>query len=187
LRHATGLAVFPGTNQLFAVVQERTGLGENLVPDFFTQIRENGFYGWPYAYTTPGNLQPDLGNPHPEKVKETVTPDVLFLAHSGPSDVVFYTGSTFPEEYRNNAFVALHGSWNSQNPRGYMVVRVPMENGRPTDYYQPFATGFWLRGQTPPVVWGRPAGLTVGPDGALYISDDSGGTLWRIQYQSGKN
>jgi glucose/arabinose dehydrogenase len=127
----------------------------------------------------------------PEKVNASITPDLLFEAHSSAMDLVFYTGEQFPSEYRGSAFVALKGSWNRSEPTGYKVVRVPFRDGRPEGSYENFAAGFWISGRSPAEVWGRPAALAVARDGSLLIADDTGGTIWRVAYsapprQSGK-
>lgn len=184
LRNPVGVAFAPGSGRLFTVVNERDGMGDELVPDYLTEVREGAFYGWPYAYLGPFP-QPGFGEKRPDLVAATVTPDLLFQSHSAPLGLAFNDGPMFPEAYRGDAFVALHGSWNAGKPRGYMVVRVPFEEGRPVGAYEAFATGFWVAGQDRAQVWGRPAGLTFGPDGALFVADDAGGTLWRITYEGG--
>ncbi len=182
LRNPVGIAFRPGGNELYVVVNERDGLGDELVPDYLTRVEDGDFYGWPYAYLGP-NPQPGYADRRPDKVAQTKVPDVLFRSHSAPLGLVFYDGERFPAEYRGDAFVALHGSWNAASPRGYMIARVPFENGRPAGYYEVFATGFWQRGESTASVWGRPAGLAVAADGSLLIADDIGGVIWRISYQ----
>ncbi len=146
-------------------------------------VAPNGdFFGWPYAYLG-ANPQPGYGHRRPDEVARTKLPDVLFRSHSAPLGLVFYDDSGFPAEYRGDAFVALHGSWNAASPRGYMIARVPFENGRPAGYYEVFATGFWQSGEKTALIWGRPAGLAVAADGSLLIADDIGGVIWRIGYQ----
>ena len=119
-------------------------------------------------------------------VKAAITPDVLFQPHSSAMDILFYTGSQFPAEYRGDAFVALKGSWNRSEPTGYKVVRVPFKDGKPQGSYQNFVTGFWSSGLHRAEVWGRPAALAVTKDGALLIADDTGGTIWLIAYTGAK-
>ena len=182
LRNPVGIAFRPGSDELYVVVNERDGLGDELVPDYFTRIEDGDFFGWPYAYLG-ANPQPRYGDRRPDLVARTKLPDVLFRSHSAPIGLVFYDGSMFPAEFRGDAFVALRGSWNAAKPRGYMIVRVPFENGRPAGYYEVFATGFWERGENTAQVWGRPAGLAVAADGSLLIADDIGGVIWRISYQ----
>src|SRR6185436_16196230 len=106
-----------------------------------------------------------------------------FEAHSAPLGLAFYDGQAFPAEYRGNAFVALHGSWNSGKPTGYKVVMVPFQNGRPTGEYINFATGWWAAGTTRADVWGRPVGLAVAADGSLLVADDEANVVWRISYK----
>lgn len=181
LRNPVGIAFKPGSDDLYVVVNERDGLGDELVPDYLTRIQDGDFFGWPYAYLGP-NPQPDYGERRPDLVAKTKLPDVLFRSHSAPLGLAFYDGERFPAEYRGDAFVALHGSWNAATPRGYMIARVPFENGRPAGYYEVFATGFWQRGEKIAQVWGRPAGLAVAGDGSLLIADDIGGVIWRVSY-----
>jgi len=180
-RNPTALAFHPDTGELFAVVQERDGLGDRLPPDYLTHVEKGAFYGWPYAYIGP-HPQPGFAQLRPDKVKASVIPDLLFQAHSSTLDILFYTGDQFPREYRGSAFVALRGSWNRSEPTGYKVVRVPFSNGRPVGYYENFVTGFWVAGRSPAEVWGRPAALAVAKDGALLIADDTAGTIWRVSY-----
>ena len=185
MRNPTTLAFHPTTGELYAGVQERDGLGDNLPPDYLTRVEKGAFFGWPYAYIGP-NPQPGFAQRAPEKVKATVVPDVLFQPHSSVLDVVFYDGGQFPAEYRGDAFVALKGSWNRSEPTGYKVVRVRFKDGRPDGSYENFVTGFWVSGQHRAEVWGRPAALAVLKDGSLLIADDTGGTIWRVAYTGAK-
>jgi glucose/arabinose dehydrogenase len=186
MRNPTALAFHPATGELYAGVQERDGLGDNLPPDYLTRVEKNAFYGWPYAYIGP-NPQPGFGHRAPEKVKATVVPDVLFQPHSSVLDLVFYDGEQFPAEHRGDAFVALKGSWNRSEPTGYKVIRVRFKDGRPEGSYENFVTGFWVSGQHRAEVWGRPAALAVMKDGSLLIADDTGGTIWRVSYTGPKD
>jgi glucose/arabinose dehydrogenase len=186
MRNPTTIAFHPTTGELYAGVQERDGLGDNLPPDYVTHVQEGAFYGWPYAYIGP-NPQPGFAHREPEKVKATVVPDVLFQPHSSVLDLVFYDGEQFPAEYRGDAFVALKGSWNRSEPTGYKVVRVRFKDGRPDGSYENFVTGFWVSGQHRAEVWGRPTALAVMKDGSLLIADDTGGTIWRISYAGSKD
>jgi glucose/arabinose dehydrogenase len=181
MRNPTALAFHPRTGELYAVVQERDGLGDRLPPDYLVRVQERGFYGWPYAYIGK-HPQPGFANRAPEKVDAAITPDLLFEAHSSVLDLVFYEGDQFPPEYKDQAFVALKGSWNRSEPTGYKVVRVAFKEGRPEGYYENFATGFWMSGDGRAEVWGRPAALAVAQDGSLLVADDTGGTIWRIAY-----
>lgn len=167
LRNPVGLAFRPGSTDLWTVVNERDGLGDELVPDYLTKVVPGGFYGWPYAYL--GNHpQPGLGAKAPDKVAAARLPDLLFRAHSAPLGLAFSGG---------DAFVGLHGSWNRSEPIGYMVARVPFKDGKPVGHYEAFATGFMTG---PHAVWGRPVGIAAAPDGSLYVADDAGRTVWKI-------
>jgi len=181
LRNPVGIAFYPGTNDLYVTVNERDGLGNDLPPDYFTRIEQSDFFGWPYAYIGP-HPDPTFGSKRPDLVATTKTPDVLFQAHSAPLGFVFYEGSQFPAEYKGDAFVALHGSWNSSRPTGYKVVRIRFANGRPTNGYDDFLTGFWDGSTSPAKVWGRPVWPAVAKDGSLLVSDDIGNTVWRVAY-----
>jgi glucose/arabinose dehydrogenase len=181
MRNPTSLAILPETGELWAIVQERDGLGDRLPSDYLTHVQAGGFYGWPYAYIGK-HPQAGFASLAPEKVNASITPDLLFEAHSSALDLVFYEGDAFPAEYKGNVFVALKGSWNSSHPTGYKVVRVPFKDGKPEGFYENFATGFWASGEARAEVWGRPAALAVAKDGALLVADDTGGTIWRIAY-----
>ncbi len=181
-RNPTALAFHPQTGELWAVVQERDGLGDNLPSDYLIRVQQGGFYGWPYAYIGK-HPQPGFAQLAPDKVEATITPDLLFQAHSSLLDLVFYDADQFPAEYKGGLFVALKGSWNRSIPTGYKVVRVPFKDGRPEGYYENFATGFWASGEERAEVWGRPAALAVAKDGSLLVADDTGGTIWRISYK----
>ncbi len=184
LRNPVGIAFYPCTDDLYITADERDGYGDGLPPDFFTGVRDGDFFGWPYAYAGP-HPDPQFGAKRPDLVKKAKTPDVLFPAHSTALGLVFYDATQFPAQYRGNAFVALHGSWDTAKPTGYKVVRIPFHNGKPERGAIDFATGFWAGGERPPQVWGRPAGLLVDRDGSLLIADDQGRTVWRVRY-SGK-
>jgi len=188
LRNPIGLAFQPQTSQLYTTVNERDGLGDNLVPDYLTGLQQGEFYGWPYAYLTPKNLDPRLSGTNalsnrPDLVARTRTPDVLFQSHSAALGLQFYTGKTFPEKYRNGAFVAFRGSWNRDRGTGYKIVFVPFDaNGRPRGYYEDFLTGFLLNPSVP-TTWGRPVGLLVLPDGSLLFTEEANNRIYRIQYR----
>jgi glucose/arabinose dehydrogenase len=182
IRNATALVFHPQTGELWAVGQERDGLGDNLPSDYLIRVQQGGFYGWPYAYIGK-HPQPGFANLAPDKVEATITPDLLFQAHSSLLDLIFYEGDQFPPEYKGSLFVAMKGSWNRSVPTGYKVVRVPFKDGKPEGYYENFATGFWASGEERAEVWGRPAALAIAKDGALLVADDTGGTIWRVSYK----
>lgn len=182
LRNPVGIAFRPGTGELWTVVNERDGLGDGLVPDYLTRVEEGGFYGWPYAYIG-ANPQPNYAERRPELVDRTIVPDLLFESHSAPLGLAFYDAEAFPAEYRGDAFVALHGSWNRDDPTGYKVVHVPFADGKPEGRYVNFATGFWAHGTDTAEVWGRPVGVAVAADGSLLVADDTGQAVWRISYE----
>ncbi len=187
LRNPVGLDFHPKTKELYATVNERDGLGDDLVPDYLTRLRSGEFYGWPYAYFRPNLLDPRKiinGNSiNPENAALTKAPDVLFQAHSAALGLKFYTGKTFPEKYQSGAFVAFRGSWNRDRGTGYTVVFVPFNaQGRPMGYYEDFLTGF-LVDLSVPSTWGRPVGLLVLPDGSLLVTEEENGRIYRIQYQ----
>jgi len=181
MRNPIGIAFRPGDDAPYVVVNERDGMGDELVPDYLARLVPGAFYGWPYAYIG-ANPQPDFADKRPDRVAASIVPDLLFESHSAPLGLVFYDGEQFPADYRGDAFVALRGSWNAGRPRGYVVVRVPFDGDRPAGHYEIFASGFWHAGSGSAEVWGRPAGLAVTADGSLLIADDTGGTVWRIAY-----
>ena len=176
IRNAVGLAVQPQTGQLWASVNERDGLGDNLVPDYITSLNDGDFFGWPWFYMG-GHQDPRHAGKHPELKSRVRTPDVLLQPHSASLQMVFYTADAFAPEHRNSIYAAFHGSWNRTLRTGYKVVRVPMQDGKATGEYEDFLTGFVTpEGQ----VWGRPVGVAVGSDGALLVSDDATNSIWRV-------
>lgn len=183
-RNPVGITFYPGTDTMWITVNERDGLGDQLVPDYLTHVEKSAFYGWPYAYIG-NNPDPTVGSKAPDMVAKAKVPDLLFQSHSAPLGLVFYEGNQFPADYKGDAFVSLHGSWNNAHPTGYKVVRVHFADGKPVGGYDDFATGFAKPGTSPAQVWGRPAGLAVTKDGSLLIADDAGKTVWRVTY-SGK-
>jgi glucose/arabinose dehydrogenase len=187
LRNPVGLDTHPVTGELYTTVNERDGLGDDLVPDYFTRIQPGEFFGWPYAYFRPDLLDPRHSNGNtslnPELVAQTKTPDVLFQAHSAALGVQFYDGNTFPEKYQNGAFVAFRGSWNRNQGTGYKIVFVPFgADNRPLGQYEDFVTGF-LTDPAGPTTWGRPVGVLVLPDGSLLFTEEANGRIYRVQYQ----
>ena len=179
IRNAVGIAVNPRTGELWASVNERDGLGDNLVPDYITHIQEGGFYGWPWFYMG-GRQDPRHPGKHPELKDKVITPDVLVQPHIASLEMTFYDGRMFPAEYQGDVFAAEHGSWNRSVRAGYEVIRVPLKNGRATGEYEDFMTGFVTPDGN---VWGRPVGVAVARDGALMVSDDGSKSLWRVTYQ----
>ena len=180
IRNGVGLAVHPETGDLWVSTNERDGLGDNLVPDYVSRVKEGGFYGWPWYYM--GNHEdPRHAGARPDLASKVIIPDVLEQAHSASLEMTFYTTTngvaSFPAQYRGDAFVALHGSWNRNLRTGYKIVRVRLNHGVPTGEYEDFLTGFVVDDRN---VWGRPVGVTVARDGALLITEDGNGTLWRI-------
>jgi glucose/arabinose dehydrogenase len=176
IRNCSGLAVQPETADLWCATNERDGLGDNLPPDYATRVGDGEFYGWPWYYIG-GNQDPRHHGARPELAAQVAVPDVLFQPHSAPLGIAFYDGDAFPEDFHGDGFVALHGSWNRASRTGYKVVRILMENGKPTGEYEDFMTGFVLESGN---VWGRPVGVAVARDGALLISEDGSGTIWRV-------
>ena len=181
-RNPIGLAFNPTTRALWAAVQERDLLGDDLVPDYVTSIKPGAFYGWPYAYLGP-NEEPRRKGERPDLVQKTITPDVLIQAHSAVLGLLFYQGRMFPQDYRGDAFVALHGSWNRGKRTGYKIIRVKFRNGKPVGGYDDFVVG-WMLGEDDKNVWGRPVGLLVLNDGSMLISDDGANKIWRVTYSA---
>lgn len=181
LRNPVCIRFQPESRKLWATVQERDGLGDELVPDFFTEVKKGAFYGWPYAYVGP-NEEPRHKGVNPEAVKKTIEPDVLLGPHVAAMDFTFYTGKSFPAKYRNGAFIALRGSSGRTKRVGYSMVFVPFKGGKPVGPPENFLTGFML-GQDVKEVWGRPVGVTQLADGSLLLSEDGNNKIWRISYK----
>ncbi len=171
----------PAAKALWITSHERDGLGDDLVPDFFTRVEKDEFYGWPYAYIGP-HEDPRHAGVAPDKVRQTLYPDVLLGSHVGSLDFAFYTGTQFPEKYQGGAFLALHGSWNRSKRVGYKIVFVPFKKGQPLSGPEDFLTG-WMLAEDKAEVWGRPVAVLQMPDGSLLISDDGAGKLWRVSYR----
>ena len=181
LRNPTSTYFYPGSNVLWGTVQERDNLGDDEAPDYFTSIKEGGFYGWPYAIFGP-NEDPRLKGVKPELVKSTIKPDMSLGAHSAVIDWKFYTGKQFPAKYQGGAFLALHGSSNRTKRTGYSLVFIPFKNGKPAGPPEDFLTGF-MKGADERDVWGRPTGVAVLKDGSMLLSEDGGNSIWRISYK----
>jgi glucose/arabinose dehydrogenase len=177
IRNAVGIAIHPKSGALWVSVNERDGLGDNLVPDYISSVKEGGFYGWPWFYIG-GNQDPRHAGKHPELRAKVIVPDVLVQPHNASLQLSFYDGTQFPAEYQGDIFAAQHGSWNRGVRTGYEVIRVPMHGkDAASGEYQDFLTGFvTAKGD----VWGRPVGVAVGSDGALLVSDDGSNTIWRV-------
>ena len=178
IRNCVGLAVHPKTGDAYCSTNERDGLGDNLVPDYVTRVREGAFYGWPWYYIG-GNKDPRHAGQRPDLKDKVTVPDVLLQPHSASLGLTFYEGNVFPAEYSGDAFAAEHGSWNRSKRTGYKVVRIRLRDGVPTGEYEDFVTGFVVNDSD---VWGRPVGVTVAHDGALLISEDASGTIWRVTH-----
>jgi glucose/arabinose dehydrogenase len=178
LRNPVGMDWEPKSKQLWTVVNERDMLGDELVPDYLTSVKENGFYGWPYAYFGP-NEDPRKKNQRPELVAKTLKPDYALGSHVAPLGLAFYTGKSFPQRYHGGAFIGMHGSWNRSSLVGYKVAFVPFQNGKPSGAIEDFLTGFLPNPKTNEV-YGRPVGVTVAADGSLLVADDGANKVWRV-------
>jgi glucose/arabinose dehydrogenase len=178
IRNCVGLAIHPKAGDVYCSTNERDGFGENLVPDYVTRVREGAFYGWPWYYVG-SNEDPHHAGERPDLKGKVTVPDVLIQAHSASMGIAFYEGSKFPAEYVGDGFAAEHGSWNRSKRTGYKVIRIRMKDGVPIGEYQDFVTGFVLNDSD---VWGRPVGVAVARDGALFVSEDGNGTVWRITH-----
>jgi hypothetical protein len=178
IRNCVGLAVAASSGMVWCSTNERDGLGDNTPPDYITRVRDGAFYGWPW-YFIGANEDPRHKGERPDLKDKITVPDVLIQAHSASLGMTFYDGTQFPAEYRGNIFAAEHGSWNRSKRTGYKIIRVIVKDGVPTGEYDDFATGFVINDSE---VWGRPVGVTVASDGALLLSEDASGTIWRIGY-----
>jgi glucose/arabinose dehydrogenase len=182
LRNPNGMDWAPGTNVLWTAVNERDGLGDDLVPDYITSVKEGAFYGWPYAYFGQ-NEDPRHEGKRPDLVAKAEVPDYPVGAHTASLGLVFYDGAAFPEKYRGGAFIGQHGSWNRSEFAGYKVLFVPFVNGRPSGPAEDFLTGF-IANEDAKEVYGRPCGVAVLPDGSLLVADDAGDRVWRVRAES---
>lgn len=176
LRNPIGLGFQPTTGQLWAVVNERDELGDELVPDYLTSVQEGGFYGWPYSYYGQ-NIDPRRKGEHPELVAKAIVPDVPLGPHVAALGLTFYDKDAFPAKYHNGAFIGEHGSWNRSQFSGYKVLFVPFANGKPGTP-EDFLTGFLVGNEEE--AYGRPVGVATLPDGSLLVADDAGGKIWRV-------
>lgn len=178
IRNPVGIAVNPITGEVWCSVNERDQLGDNLVPDYVTSVKEDGFYGWPWFYMG-ANQDPRHEGKHPELKNKVIVPDVLLQPHNASLELTFYNGQMFPKEYDGDIFAAEHGSWNKSVRTGYEVVRIPLTKGKASGIYQDFLTGFVLPNGD---VWGRPVGVTTAADGSLMVTDDGSRSIWRVSY-----
>jgi len=178
LRNPVGMDWEPRTNVLWTVVNERDGLGDELVPDYLTSVRDGAFYDWPYSYFGQ-HEDPRKKDERPDLVKKAIKPDYALGSHVAALGLAFYRQKAFPSRYRGGAFIGMHGSWNRSNFVGYKVAFVRFENGKPTGPIEDFLTGFIANEKTSEV-YGRPVGVTVLADGSLLVADDWGGKLWRV-------
>jgi glucose/arabinose dehydrogenase len=185
LRNPVGMAWEPVTDALWTAVNERDGMGDDLVPDYVTDVSDGGFYGWPYCYLGKHEDPRRADDMRRDLVARAIVPSVLLQAHSAALGIVFYQGSMFPQEYRGRAFVAMHGSWNRSRRTGYKIVSVPFRNGHPTGGYDDFVVG-WMTDEQSRKVWGRPVDVLVLDDGSLLISDDGAAKIWRVTYSSAR-
>lgn len=178
LRNPVGMDYAPGTSVLWTAVNERDELGDNLVPDYITSVKDGGFYGWPYSYFGQ-NEDPRLKGQRPDLVKKAIVPDIPVGSHTASLGLAFYKAKAFPEKYHNGVFVAQHGSWNRSTLSGYKVLFIPFKNGKAVGKPEDFLTGF-IADAEKSKVYGRPVCVAVLPDGSLLVSDDSSNTLWQI-------
>ena len=181
IRNPVGLAWQPGSDTLWTAMNERDNLGDDLVPDYATSVKDGGFYGWPYSYIGK-NPDPRYKGAFPELVNRAIVPDVLLPAHAAALGITFYDGNQFPQRYRNGGFVALHGSWNRSVAAGYKVVFFPMTNGRPGPIEDFVSNMLVSNGENGGAIeaWGRPVGVTVARDGSLLVSDDGSNVIWKV-------
>ncbi len=179
LRNPVGMDWAPGTSTLWTAVNERDELGDDLVPDYLTSVKDGGFYGWPYSYFGQ-HEDPRIKaeDKRPDLVKKSIIPDVPLGSHTASLGFTFYQGKTFPSRYHNGAFIGQRGSWNRSQFAGYKVVFVPFVNGKPGTP-EDFLTGF-IADESESKVYGRPVGVAVLPDGSLLVADDSGNSVWRV-------
>jgi glucose/arabinose dehydrogenase len=181
IRNPVGLAWEPVTHTLWTAVNERDNLGDDLVPDYLTAVKDGGFYGWPYAYYG-SHPDPRMNGERPDLVQKTIVPDVNLGSHTASLGLAFYTKKTFPKKYQGGAFIGQHGSWNRSSFVGYKVVFVPFDNGKPGKP-EDFLTGF-IADESKNEVYGRPVGVIVLDDGSLLVADDAANTIWRISVKN---
>lgn len=179
LRNPVGMDWNPANGELWTAVNERDELGDGLVPDYVTSVKQGGFYGWPYSYF--GQIEdPRMKGQANDLVAKAIVPDVPVGNHTASLGLAFYDKKEFPAEYHNGIFVGQHGSWNKSQLSGYKVVFIPFKNGKPSGKPQDFLTGF-IGDEKKAQVYGRPVGVTVLNDGSLLVCDDSGNAIWQIK------
>ena len=178
LRNAVGMDWEPSSRTLWTVVNERDLLGDDLVPDYLTSVKEGAFYGWPYSYFGQ-NEDPRKKGQRPDLVAKAIKPDYALGSHTAALGLAFYAGKSFPQRYRGGAFIGMHGSWNRSKMVGYKVAFIPFANGKPAGPMEDILTGF-IADESKFEAYGRPVGVTVAPDGSLLVADDSGGKVWRV-------
>ncbi|GEO08150.1 PQQ-dependent sugar dehydrogenase [Segetibacter aerophilus] len=178
LRNPVGMGWAPGTNTLWTAVNERDGLGDGLVPDYITSVKEGGFYGWPYSYYGQHEDPRMKDNQNPELVKKAIVPDVPLGAHTASLGLAFDEKGVFPDKFKGAAFIGQHGSWNRSEFAGYKVVYVPFNNGKPSGPPQDFLTGF-LTGEENKA-YGRPVGIAFTQNGNMLVADDASNTIWMV-------
>lgn len=176
LRNPVGMAWAPGTNALWTAVNERDGLGDDLVPDYITSVKEGAFYGWPFSYFGQ-NEDPRLKGQNPELVAKALVPDIPVGSHTASLGLAFYTAKKFPAKYQGGVFIGQHGSWNRSELVGYKVAFIPFKQGKPNGKLEDFLTGFVKDNKE---VYGKPVGVAVVQDGALLVADDVSGIIWRV-------
>ncbi len=182
LRNPVGMAWAPGTQTLWTAVNERDELGDELVPDYITSVKEGGFYGWPFSYFGQHEDPRMKDNQRPDLVQKAIVPDVALGAHTASLGLAFYNKNVFPAKYQNGAFVGQHGSWNRSQLAGYKVVFVPFKDGKPAGKMEDFLTGF-IANADKGEVYGRPVGVAVLSDGSMLVADDASNCIWRISYK----
>jgi len=180
VRNCSGLAVQPGAGVVYCATNERDLLGDNLPPDYVTSVKQGAFYGWPWYYIGNHEDTRPAGGRRPDLADKVTVPDVLVQPHSAPLGLAFNPGGQFPPDWKGDAFVALHGSWNRAVRTGYKIVRLPFKDGKPTGEYQDFVVGFVADDQS---VWGRPVDVVFAKDGSLLFSDDGNGVVYRVAYK----
>jgi glucose/arabinose dehydrogenase len=178
LRNPVGIAIQPESRALWAVVNERDMLGDELVPDYLTEVKDGAFYGWPYSYFG-SHVDPRKEGERPDLVAKAVIPDYSLGSHVAPLGLMFYTADALPARYKSGAFVGLHGSWNKTQFAGYKVIFVPFQGGRPSGPPEDVLTGF-IKDPGGNEVYGRPVGLATLADGSILVADDGGNVVWRI-------